>query len=653
MRRVFSFVSIILFLAGCFLLTRPDDIGTDLFLFNIGFIICAVGYIGILLLGIPFVKRYWHIAFWSLVIIPRIFAMNLIPSDDLARYVWEGKVLSEGYSPYYFPPESEELIQYRDDEIYSQINHKDRPAIYPPLAQYIFALISIFVKDIYGIRLLMIILELSLIMVMLSWLGNLKLPKERALIYALNPLVIIGIAGHGHLDPMQLLLLMIGMLLYSKGHRGFCIAFITLAGMIKFLALAVLPFFITRKTARYLPLVILIIIGCYFPVLFLKGGFSFGNLGVYLGKYEYYSLTFAPLRLMLGTQGAVWTSAIIIFLSGLGLWLTRTNPLQSIAPFFLIITLMSTTIHYWYLVPVLAFAVVWPSRYLIALSLLFLPHFDVFGLLVSENIWRGALWRQVITYAPFIVLLWIEMTGRWPRFRKKDYTIGAVIPVLNDAGSLKGLLGSLSRTGLDKNKIVVSDGGSDDGSVEVAREWGARIVQCDSPGRGHQIARGVEKLNTDLVVILHADNDVDENIFKRVIRAAEAYPHSAGGACRLIYKQRNLKMRLLSFLSDIKMSIYGASFGDQGQWFRKDKVEMPELPLMEDVELALRINAAGPAVWTRAKVYVSTRRYKKVGLLKGALDVVDLTMAYLFKRRWKDELIDTTDIYKRYYNIKS
>jgi hypothetical protein len=103
MKRVFLFLSIILFISGCYILTRPDDIGSNLFLFNTGFIICALGYIGILFLGIPFVKRYWHIVFWLLVIIPRIFALNMIPSDDLARYIWEGKVLSEGYSPYSYP----------------------------------------------------------------------------------------------------------------------------------------------------------------------------------------------------------------------------------------------------------------------------------------------------------------------------------------------------------------------------------------------------------------------------------------------------------------------------------------------------------------------------------------------------------------------
>jgi hypothetical protein len=498
----------------------------------------------------------------------------------------------------------------------------------------------------------MILLELMMIAIMLAWLGNLKLSKDRAFIYALNPLVVIGIAGHGHMDPMQLLLLIVGLLLYSKGRRGFCIAFIALAGMIKFLALPILPFFVTRKTVKYIPLVIFIITGCYIPIFFLEGEFTFGNLGVFLGKYEFYSLTFAPLRVLVGTQGAVWISAIVILLSGVGLWLTRTNPLQSIAPFFLIITLMSTTVHYWYLVPVLAFAVFWPSRYLIALSLLFLPYFEVFGLFVAENVWRGALWRQVVTYTPFIILFWIEMTGRWPGFKKKEYTIGAVIPVLNDAGSLKDLLKSLSETGIDNKKIVVADGDSEDECVKIARDWGAQVVQCDRRGRGYQIARGIRALDTDLVVILHADNNVDENLFRTIKKAAQAYPHSAGGACRLIYKQRNIKMRLLSFLSDIKMSIFGASFGDQGQWFRKADVDMPEIPLMEDVELAMRINAAGPAVWTRTRVYVSTRRYKTVGLWRGALSVVELTIAYLFNRRWRDEIIDTTDVYKKYYNIK-
>lgn len=649
MKRAFSSLFIVLFLSGAYIMTRPANIGSDLFLFNIGFIICALGYIGILSLGIPFVRKYWYLAFWLLVLIPRLFALNYIPSDDLARYLWEGKVLSEGYSPYSYPPESEELVQYRDDEIYPEINHKDRPAIYPPLAQYVFAFLAA-TNNVKVVRIIMIMLELLTIIIMLAWLANLKLSRERALIYALNPLVIIGIAGHGHMDPMQLLLLMIALLLYSKGRRGFCFAFIALAGMIKFLALAALPFFITKKTVKYLPVVVMLIAACYIPVFFLKGDFAFGNLGVFLGKYEFYSMTFAPLRLLLETPGAVWTSAIVIFLSGVGLWLTRTNPVQAIAPFFLIITLMSTTVHYWYLVPVLAFAVVWPRRYLIALSLLFLPYFDVFGLFVAENVWRGALWRQIATYVPFILVFWIEMTGRWPRLMKKNYTIGAVIPVLNDAGPLKDLLESLSKTGINKNDVVVADGGSDDDSIEITRQWGAHVVKCDRRGRGYQIARGVEALNTDLVVILHADNDVDENIFKKIIKASEAYPYSAGGACRLIYKQRNIRMRLLSFLSDIKMSLYGTSFGDQGQWFRRDSITLPEIPLMEDVELALRINAFGPAVWTRAKVYVSTRRYRKVGLWRNIVSVLDLTISYLFQRRWRNRIIDTTDIYNKYYS---
>jgi hypothetical protein len=653
MKRVFSVISIISFLLGAYLFTRPENIGSNLTLFYAGFVICALGYIGILVWKIPFAKKYWLICFWILVIIPRLLALNMLPSDDLDRYLWEGRVLLDGYSPYSYPPDSDEFIQYRDSEIYDKISHKDKPAIYPPLAQYIFAFISLFVKDVYALRLVILLAEIIVIMIILAWLGSLNLPRERVLIYALNPLVIIGIAGHGHLDPLQLLFLMFGLFLYSKGRVGLCLALITLAGMIKFLALAAIPFLITRKTVKYLPVLILPLLACYLPLLLLKGNFSFGNLGIFLGSYEFYSLSFAPLRLLFGTAGALWISIAVIALSGLGLWLTRTNPLQSIVPIFFIITLMSTTVHYWYLIPVLAVAVVWPQRYLIALSLLFLPYFDVFGLLVNDNIWRGALWRQIATYTPFIILFWIEMTGRWPVFRKKKYSIGTVIPVLNDAESLKKLLDSLSKTNIDRNKVVISDGGSDDNSLGIAEEWGARVLRCEIASRGSQIARGIDELDVDLIVILHADNEVDPELFAKIVKTASAYPYSAGGACRLIYKQKNLRMRLLSYLSNIKMSLFGASFGDQGQWFRKGTIEFPEIPLMEDVEFALRLNNFGIPVWTRARVYVSTRRYKKVGLFRGAATVVNYTLSYLFKRRWNDEPIDTTDMYKKYYGLKS
>ncbi len=652
MKQASSIVSIILFIAGSFLYTRTEDIGSNLSLFNTGFIISAIGYIGILYWGFSSKKTIWHVTFWALVIIPRLFAINLNPSDDLARYIWEGKIVIEGYSPYDHSPDDPELTQFRDEEIYPKINHKDMPAIYPPAAIYIFALLTKFVQSMQGFRIFMLLFELPAIIMILIWLKSLGLPKERALIYALNPLVIIGIAGHGHLDSLQVFIIVFSLYLYSRNFKGWGIALMIMAGMIKFLAFLALPFLITRKTIKHIPLCIALVAVGYLPVFLLDGGFSFGNMGVFAGNFEFYSLTFAPLRILFGTSGAVWSTIVIIALSIVGLWLTKSKPEQAIAPLFLIVTLMSTTVHYWYLIPVLALAVVWPTRYLIALSLLFLPYFDVFGLLVTDNIWRGELLRQIITYVPFLILFLVEMTGRWPGFRKSSLSVGAVIPVLNDSSSLKKLLDSIAETGIDRKRVVVADGGSHDGSEAIGSDWGAKVVKCKRAGRGFQIGRGVDDLNTDLIVVLHADNVVQKNIFESVKKSANAYPHAVGGACRLVYMDKNIKMAILSFLSDIKMSIFGLSFGDQGQWFRRNAIKIPELPLMEDIELAMGINGKGPAVWTPSKVYVSTRRYKKIGLWKGAIFVIRLSITYLIKRRWRDEAFDTSKLYKEYYALK-
>ena len=224
-----------------------------------------------------------------------------------------------------------------------------------------------------------------------------------------------------------------------------------------------------------------------------------------------------------------------------------------------------------------------------------------------------------------------------------------VVPVLNDAGPLGRLLESLEATGLPRDRVVVADGGSEDGSRGVAERWGARLVDCPRPGRGLQVALGAGQLDTDLILILHADNLAPRNVITALRRAAAAYPEAPGGAFRLRYEAAGFRMRMVSVASNAKTALAGLSFGDQGQWFWRDRVEVPAIPLMEDVEMAVRMNDAGVPVWTPATVEVSTRRYEQQGTLPVLCSVVKKVVGYLARRRWTDEVPDTTDLYEDYY----
>ena len=174
-------------------------------------------------------------------------------------------------------------------------------------------------------------------------------------------------------------------------------------------------------------------------------------------------------------------------------------------------------------------------------------------------------------------------------------------------------------------------------------------MDCPHRGRGNQIAFGAGHLDTDLILILHADNLVPQNLVPALCRTAGGYPDAPGGAFRLEYATRGLKMRMLSIVTNAKTALFGLSFGDQGQWFRRGRVEVPEIPLMEDVEMAVRMNDAGIPVWTPATVKVSTRRYSRYGMSKVVRSVVHRVVGYLVCRRWSDEVPDTSGLYDSYY----
>ncbi len=64
-------------------------------------------------------------------------------SDDIYRYIWDGRVQAAGINPYRFVPSDEQLEPLRDDAIYPNINRSDYAhTIYPPLAQITFLLVT-------------------------------------------------------------------------------------------------------------------------------------------------------------------------------------------------------------------------------------------------------------------------------------------------------------------------------------------------------------------------------------------------------------------------------------------------------------------------------------------------------------------------------
>ena len=122
-------------------------------------------------------------------------------SDDINRYVWDGRVEGAGINPYRYVPADPHLAALRDQTIFPNINRSDyAPTIYPPVAEYVFFLGTRFGESLTAMKATLLAFELAGVLLLLRLLRDSRLPPGRILIYAWHPLTLWEFAGSGHVD---------------------------------------------------------------------------------------------------------------------------------------------------------------------------------------------------------------------------------------------------------------------------------------------------------------------------------------------------------------------------------------------------------------------------------------------------------------------
>ena len=125
------------------------DIANNVRLFQLAY---TIGFAGYGLLALCIYRRRlsgsWSIWFIGCVI-ARLAIIHTVPSDDLYRYLWEGRIQIAGHNPYTIAPDDPELASLRDAD-WQHINHPDYTAIYPPLAQMTFFAIAHVTPTLYS-----------------------------------------------------------------------------------------------------------------------------------------------------------------------------------------------------------------------------------------------------------------------------------------------------------------------------------------------------------------------------------------------------------------------------------------------------------------------------------------------------------------------
>ncbi len=132
--------------------------------------------------------------------------MALLPvtptlSDDIYRYVWEGKVAAHGHDPYRLSPRDTTFVRLRDRVVYPRINHPELATIYPPLSIAGFALVARLSPTVWAMKSWVLLHDLALVLLLLAWARARRASPLAVIAYAWNPLVLVEYSGSGHNDP--------------------------------------------------------------------------------------------------------------------------------------------------------------------------------------------------------------------------------------------------------------------------------------------------------------------------------------------------------------------------------------------------------------------------------------------------------------------
>jgi len=352
----------------------------------------------------------------GLALLLRLSFLTVSPigSDDVYRYMWDGKVQTSGLNPYSYAPNSDSLNHLHSFLLPASVNHPDIKTLYFPFSEWIFSLCyQMSGEAIWGYKLILLFSEIATIIGLILLTNRLQIPFKFVLLYALCPLSLFQFAIDSHLDGLGFPFLIFGVLAYLQRKITLASFLLCLSMSIKPVGLVLLPILIIHEQIwkkRILLLVIPALTISFQFIPYLLNSNPLEALFTFVKHWTFNGVVFESLNLFFFNNQK--TRLICALLFGLFLLLLSVSKKQLFDKLYLsvlLLLLFSPVVHPWYIAWLMIFLPImqrWSGILYVAsasLTSLTVLNYKLFG------VWKQEAVVLIIEYLPVIVFLFFEL----------------------------------------------------------------------------------------------------------------------------------------------------------------------------------------------------------------------------------------------------
>lgn len=207
--------------------------------------------------------------------------------------------------------------------------------------------------------------------------------------------------------------------------------------------------------------------------------------------------------------------------------------------------------------------------------------------------------------------------------------LSIIVPTLNEVAGIRRCLESLQPLRSSGHEIIIVDGGSSDDTVTMARTGADQVVDS-VPGRAVQMNRGAQVARAEVLLFLHADCILPGSAAGAIAAALQGSPGWGRFDVRLTGAAASF--RVVEFCMNLRSRLTGIATGDQAMFVSarlfREVGGFAAIPLMEDIDLSLRLKRLHPPHCLHDRVIASSRRWEHNGTVRTVVQMWVLRLCY-------------------------